>query len=94
MCSFDNHSFPEHLVERVLLQKPSLLAVETQIAHSERKAEKAKSTGKTVEREVEEQEAELLRLKSDLENITRLANQAEGLYGFSCPSSSCLIALL
>ena len=60
------------------LQKPSLLALETQIAHAERKIAKAKSTSTTVEKEVEEQEAELARLQNDLESFKQVAAAAEG----------------
>lgn len=62
------------------VQTPGLVAVDTQIAHSERKTEKAKSVGKTVEKEVEEQEAHLARLKSDLEDIKKMAHLAEGVF--------------
>ena len=66
---------------------PSLVAVETQIAHSERKTEKAESTGKTVEKEVEEQETQLSRLKSDLEGVKKAAHQAEGVFAVPAESS-------
>jgi len=66
---------------------PSLVAVETQIAHSERKTEKAESTGKTVEKEVEEQETQLARLKSDLEGVKKVARQAEGMFAVVAENS-------
>jgi len=69
------------------LQMPSLVAVETQIAHSERKTEKAESTGNIVEKEGEEQETQLARLKSDLDGVKKAAHQAEGMFAVPAESS-------
>ncbi|KAF9517669.1 hypothetical protein BS47DRAFT_1339193 [Hydnum rufescens UP504] len=59
-------------------KKPNLLAVTTQIAHSERKTAKAQALGVSVEKEVDEQQTNLVRLREDLEDVKKAAAEAEG----------------
>lgn len=61
-----------------MIQRPELVAAEAQLAHSQRKAEKAAKQAADVGREVEKQEAQLLKLNKELDNVKKLAQEAQG----------------
>lgn len=54
------------------------MAAETQIAHSERKAQNANKEAEKVERDSEKQTETVDKLKKDLELTTEMANKAAG----------------
>lgn len=64
-------------------QAPKLVAVETQIAHSEKKATTAESLGEKVQRDVTRQTESLESLRADLKKVEKLAKEAEGESGSS-----------
>ncbi|KAF8342909.1 cohesin complex subunit psm1 [Cantharellus anzutake] len=72
------HGWIIKTTEKLLEGKnPGLVAVDTQIAHTQRKIAKAKEMSTTVAKEVLEQEKSLTRLSDDLETVRKAATEAE-----------------
>ena len=55
-----------------------MVALEAQIAHSERRLKSAKDLAETVHRDEERQEERLQRLQKELESVKKAANAAQG----------------
>ena len=60
------------------LQKPELVQVEAQIAHSSRKRDNARKIADQVVKDAERQRARLDKLARDLEVVRRAADDAQG----------------
>lgn len=55
-----------------------MVALEAQMAHSERRLKSAKELAETVRRDEEKQEEKLARLQKELESVRKAANAAQG----------------
>jgi structural maintenance of chromosome 1 len=55
-----------------------MVALEAQIAHSERRLKSAKDLAETIRRDEEKQEEKLGRLQKELETVKKAANAAQG----------------
>jgi hypothetical protein len=60
-------------------QHPSLLEIETRIAHSTRKVDKIHGISVQVERDASTQETKVAALQKDLADTRRMANEAAGM---------------
>lgn len=72
-------------------QRPELVQLEAQIAHSSRKRDNAKKIAEQVEQDAEKQRDKLNSLRRDLDDVTKAANTAQGGLSTLTTFLSCLI---
>ena len=62
----------------MIWQQPGMVALEAQIAHSERRLRSANDLAATVRKDEEKQQEKVNRLRNELDSVQKAANTAQG----------------